>query len=106
AKALGRAREGIDEVAFMFEYFGGWATKIDGEIPPVGPDAMTLVVKEPIGVAVCITPWNYPMMMATQKVAPALAAGCTVVLKPPEPTPATAREIPTILADAGLPHRV
>ena len=57
-KPIGEAREDIDEVAFMFEYFGGWATKIDGEIPPVGPDAMTLVVKEPIGVAVCITPWN------------------------------------------------
>jgi betaine-aldehyde dehydrogenase len=105
-KPIGEAREDIDEVAFMFEYFGGWATKIDGEIPPVGPDAMTLVVKEPIGVAVCITPWNYPMMMATQKVAPALAAGCTVILKPPEQTPLTPLEIPKILEEAGLPSGV
>ncbi len=61
----------------MFEYYGGWATKIYGDIPPVGPDAMSLVVKEPVGVAAAITPWNYPMMMAVQKVAPAIAAGCT-----------------------------
>jgi betaine-aldehyde dehydrogenase len=105
-KPIGEAREDIDEVAFMFEYFGGWATKIEGEIPPVGPDAMTLVVKEPMGVAVCITPWNYPMMMAAQKVAPALAAGCTVILKPPEQTPLTPLEIPKILEEAGLPSGV
>jgi betaine-aldehyde dehydrogenase len=105
-KPIGEAREDIAEVAFMFEYFGGWATKIDGEIPPVGPDALTLVVKEPVGVAACITPWNYPMMMATQKVAPALAAGCTVILKPPEQTPLTPLEIPKILEEAGLPAGV
>ena len=105
-KPIGEAREDIAEVAFMFEYFGGWATKIDGEIPPVGPDAMTLVVKEPMGVAVCTTPWNYPMTMATQKVAPALAAGCTVILKPPEQTPLTPLEIPKILEEAGLPNGV
>ena len=105
-KPIGEAREDIAEVAFMFEYYGGWATKIDGEIPPVGPDAIILVVKEPMGVAACITPWNYPMMMATQKVAPALAAGCTIILKPPEQTPLTALEIPKIMEEAGLPTGV
>jgi acyl-CoA reductase-like NAD-dependent aldehyde dehydrogenase len=55
-KPIGEAREDIAEVAFMFEYYGGWATKIYGEIPPVGPDAMSLVVKEPMGVAAAITP--------------------------------------------------
>ncbi len=105
-KPIGEAREDIAEVAFMFEYFGGWATKIDGEIPPVGPDALTLVVKEPMGVAACITPWNYPMTMAAQKVAPAIAVGCTVVLKPPEQTPMTPLEIPKILEEAGLPAGV
>ena len=105
-KPIGEAREDIAEVAYMFEYFGGWATKIDGEIPPVGPDAMTLVVKEPTGVAACITPWNYPMTMAAQKVAPAIAVGCTVVLKPPEQTPMTPLEIPKILEEAGLPAGV
>ncbi len=105
-KPIGEAREDIAEVAFMFEYYGGWATKIYGDIPPVGPDAMSLVVKEPMGVAVAITPWNYPMMMAVQKVAPAIAAGCTQILKPAEQTPITALEIPKILEEAGLPPGV
>jgi betaine-aldehyde dehydrogenase len=105
-KTLGEAMEDIAEVAFMFEYYGGWATKVDGYIPPVGPDAMSLVVKEPMGVAVGITPWNYPMMMAVQKVAPAVAAGCTFILKPAEQTPLTALEIPKILEEAGLPTGV
>jgi len=102
-KPLAEAQEDIDEVAFMFQYFGAWATKVAGEIPPVGPDAMSLVVKEPVGVAGLITPWNYPMLMAVQKVAPALAAGCTCVLKPAEQTPLTALELPGILEEAGLP---
>jgi betaine-aldehyde dehydrogenase len=102
-KPVGEAVEDIDEVAFIFEYYAGWATKIHGEIPPVGPGAMSLVVKEPVGVAGLITPWNYPMLMAAQKVAPALAAGCTCVLKPAEQTPLTALELPGILEEAGLP---
>ena len=105
-KPIGEARDDIDEVAFMFEYFGGWATKVHGDIPPVGPDALSLVVKEPMGVAAGITPWNYPMMMAVQKIAPALAAGCTFILKPAEQTPLTALEIPSILEEAGLPTGV
>jgi acyl-CoA reductase-like NAD-dependent aldehyde dehydrogenase len=105
-KPIGEAREDIAEVAFMFEYYGGWATKVHGEIPPVGPDALSLVVKEPMGVVAAITPWNYPMMMAVQKVAPAIAAGCTVVLKPAEQTPLTALELPKILEEAGLPRGV
>ena len=105
-KPLAEAEYDIDEVAFMFEYYGGWATKIHGDIPPVGPGAMSLVVKEPVGVAAMITPWNYPMLMAVQKVAPALAAGCTAVLKPAEQTPLTALEIPKILEEAGLPPGV
>ena len=105
-KPIGEAREDINEVAFMFEYYGGWATKIHGDIPPVGPGAMSLVVKEPMGVAAAITPWNYPMMMAVQKVAPAIAAGCTLILKPAEQTPLTALEIPKILEEAGLPAGV
>src|SRR4051794_34096183 len=105
-KPIGEAREDVDEAAFMFEYYGGWATKVAGEIPPVGPDAMSLVVKEPVGVAGCITPWNYPLVMASQKVAPALAAGCTVVLKPAEQTPMTALELPGLLEEAGVPAGV
>src|SRR5918994_7807164 len=102
-KPIGDAREDLDEVAFMFEYFGGWATKIAGDVQHLSPEAMFMVWKEPMGVAAGITPWNYPMMMATQKLAPALAAGCTFVLKPPEQTPLTCLELPKILEEAGLP---
>ncbi len=105
-KPIGEAMEDIAEVAFMFEYYGGWATKVEGDVIPLGADAVSFVVKEPVGVAAAITPWNYPMMMAVQKVAPALAAGCTVVLKPAEQTPLTALELPKILEEAGLPAGV
>jgi acyl-CoA reductase-like NAD-dependent aldehyde dehydrogenase len=105
-KPIAEARDDIAEVAFMFEYYGGWATKIHGDVPPVGPEAMSLVLKEPVGVAAGITPWNYPMMQAVQKIAPALAAGCTFILKPPEQTPLTCLEIPKILEEAGLPAGV
>ncbi len=105
-KPIADARTDIDEVAFMFEYYAGWATKITGDIPPVGPDAMSLIVKEPVGVCGLIVPWNYPMLMAAQKVAPALAAGCTVVLKPAEQTPLTALRMAAIAEAAGLPAGV
>ena len=105
-KPIGEAREDIAEVAFMLEYYGGWATKIAGESQHLDADAMFMVWKEPVGVAVGITPWNYPMMMATQKVAPAIAAGCTFILKPPEQTPLTCLELPKILEEAGLPTGV
>jgi acyl-CoA reductase-like NAD-dependent aldehyde dehydrogenase len=105
-KPIGEAREDIAEVAFMFEYYGGWATKIAGESQHMDADAMFMIWKEPVGVAVGITPWNYPMMMATQKVAPAIAAGCTFILKPPEQTPLTCLELPKILEEAGLPTGV
>jgi betaine-aldehyde dehydrogenase len=105
-KPIGEAREDIAEVAFMFEYYGGWATKIEGDAQHLDRDAMFMVWKEPVGVAVGITPWNYPMMMATQKVAPAIAAGCTFILKPPEQTPLTCLELPKILEEAGLPTGV
>ncbi|HEY3484168.1 MAG TPA: aldehyde dehydrogenase family protein [Ilumatobacteraceae bacterium] len=105
-KRLADAVADIDEVAFMLEYYGGWATKIMGDIPPVGPNAMSLVVREPVGVCGLIVPWNYPMLMAAQKVAPALATGCTVVLKPAEQTPLTALRLAAIAEEAGLPPGV
>jgi betaine-aldehyde dehydrogenase len=105
-KPIAEAREDVAEVAFMFEYFGGWATKIEGDVQQLSPDAMFMVWKEPMGVAVGITPWNYPLMMATQKLAPALAAGCTFILKPPEQTPLTCLQLPAILEEAGLPRGV
>ncbi len=105
-KPIGDAREDINEVAFMFEYYGGWATKIDGDVHHLSRDAMFMVWKEPMGVAVGITPWNYPMMMASQKAAAALSVGCTFILKPPEQTPLTCLELPKILEEAGLPAGV
>ncbi|MEY2959700.1 MAG: hypothetical protein RLZZ01_2268 [Actinomycetota bacterium] len=105
-KPIADARADIDEVAFMFEYYAGWATKISGDVPPVGPGALSLVVKEPVGVCGLIVPWNYPMLMAAQKVAPALATGCTVVLKPAEQTPLTALRLAEIAAEAGVPAGV
>jgi acyl-CoA reductase-like NAD-dependent aldehyde dehydrogenase len=105
-KPLADALFDIEEVAFQLDYYAGWATKMMGDIPPVGPDAMSLIVREPVGVCALIVPWNYPMLMATQKVAPALAAGCTVVLKPAEQAPLTALELARIGAEAGLPPGV
>jgi acyl-CoA reductase-like NAD-dependent aldehyde dehydrogenase len=105
-KPIEEARGDIEDVAFMFEYYGGWATKVHGDVPPVGPQELSLVLKEPVGVAAGITPWNYPMLMAAQKAAPALAAGCTFILKPPEQTPLTCLELPRILEEAGLPPGV
>lgn len=105
-KPLDDAYWDIDEAAYMFEYYGGWATKVMGSIPPVGPEAMSLVIKEPVGVAALITPWNYPILMASQKVAPALAAGCTVILKPAEQTPLTALELARLIDEAGAPPGV
>jgi acyl-CoA reductase-like NAD-dependent aldehyde dehydrogenase len=105
-KPLGDAAWDVDEAAYMFEYYAGWATKVMGSIPPVGPEAMSLVIKEPVGVAALITPWNYPILMASQKIAPALAAGCTTILKPAEQTPLTAIELARILHEAGAPPGV
>ena len=102
-KPLEDALWDVDEAAYMFEYYAGWTTKVMGSVPPVGPDALSIVLKEPVGVAALITPWNYPILMASQKVAPALAAGCTAILKPAEQTPLTALELAVALEQAGLP---
>jgi phenylacetaldehyde dehydrogenase len=91
-------------------YMAGWATKISGEhIEPSGFPTGTLhayVRREPIGVAVQIVPWNFPLMMAVQKIAPALAAGCTVILKPAEQTSLTALRLADLVAEAGFPAGV
>ena len=105
-KPIADARGDVEEVAFLLEYYAGWATKLSGEIPPVGPNAMSLVVREPVGVCGLIVPWNYPMLMATQKLAPALAMGNTVILKPAEQTPLTALELARIAEEAGFPAGV
>ena len=96
----------IADVATCFEYYGGLATKIHGDVVPVPDNALSLALREPIGVAGQIIPWNYPLLMAAWKLAPAICAGCTMVLKPAEQTPLTVLELARHLEDAGLPPGV
>lgn len=105
-KPIVEAEFDINDVATCFEYYGGLATKILGYVNPVPDNAVSLALKEPIGVAAQIIPWNYPLLMAAWKLAPALAAGCTCVLKPAEQTPITALEMASWLTDVGLPPGV
>src|SRR5215475_9902921 len=96
----------LNDVATCFEYYGGLATKLHGEVLNVPDNAVSMAIKEPIGVAGQIIPWNYPLLMAAWKLAPALAAGCTCVLKPAEQTPLTALEFAQWFAEVGLPPGV
>ena len=105
-KPIGEALLDIEDCSVVLEYYGGLAGKVDGSLPPAGPDGLTLVVREPVGVVAAIIPWNYPMCLAVEKLAPAMAAGCVVILKPAEQTPLTALELPAIFEEAGLPEGV
>jgi betaine-aldehyde dehydrogenase len=105
-KPIAEAEADVADAAYCFEYYGGLATKIRGDVLPLPDDAMALALKEPVGVAGQIVPWNYPLMMASQKIAPALAAGCTVVLKPAEQTPLSILELARVFTPAGLPPGV
>ncbi|PYU50824.1 MAG: aldehyde dehydrogenase [Acidobacteria bacterium] len=105
-KPIVEAEFDINDTATCFEYYGGLATKVLGYVNPVPDNAMSLTLKEPIGVAGQIIPWNYPLLMAAWKLAPALAAGCTCILKPAEQTPLTALEMAKWFADVGLPPGV
>ena len=96
----------IADVATCFEYYGGLATKITGDVVPVPENAMSLALREPIGVCGQIIPWNYPLLMAAWKLAPAICAGCTMVLKPAEQTPLTVLELAKHLDACGLPPGV
>ncbi|HXY52360.1 MAG TPA: aldehyde dehydrogenase family protein [Terriglobales bacterium] len=105
-KPIVEAEFDINDTATCFEYYGGLATKILGFVNPVPDNAVSLTLKEPIGVAGQIIPWNYPLLMAAWKLAPALAAGCTCILKPAEQTPLTALEFARWFEQAGLPKGV
>ncbi len=105
-KPIVEAEYDIADVATCFEYYGGLATKIHGDVLSVPDNAMTLALREPIGVAGQIIPWNYPLLMATWKLAPAICAGCSVVLKPAEQTPLTVLELASSFEEAGLPPGV
>ncbi len=90
-----------------FRYFSGWATKLSGETIPVSvPGFLNYTVREPIGVVGLIIPWNFPVMFAAVKLAPALCAGCTVVLKPAEQTPLSALRLGELIQEAGFPDGV
>jgi len=90
----------------QFQYFAGWTTKIVGQNIPVSGQYLNYTRHEPVGVVGQIIPWNFPLMMAAWKIAPALATGCTVVLKPAEQTPLSALYLAKLAAEAGFPEGV
>jgi aldehyde dehydrogenase (NAD+) len=90
-------------VAEVFRYYAGWATKIHGETVPVRGPFLHYTLREPVGVVAAIVPWNFPLLLASWKVAPALAAGNTVVLKPAPWTPLSALRLASLAQEAGLP---
>lgn len=96
----------LPQVVENLEYFAGWATKIEGETIPVPGRMFNYTLREPVGVCGQIIPWNFPLLMAAWKLAPALAAGNTVVLKPAEQTPVTAMELGQLIQEAGFPDGV
>jgi phenylacetaldehyde dehydrogenase len=93
----------------MFRYMAGWATKIEGNTIPIsafGAKYLAYTLREPVGVVGQIIPWNFPLMMASWKLGPALAAGCCVVLKPAEQTPLSALRLGELIQEAGIPDGV
>jgi len=106
-KPLFEARGEVAYGASFIEFFAEEAKRVYGEtIPSPRKDARVLVIKQPLGVVAAITPWNFPLAMITRKVAPAIAVGCTVVLKPAPDTPLTALALMQLAAEAGLPAGV
>jgi succinate-semialdehyde dehydrogenase/glutarate-semialdehyde dehydrogenase len=103
-KSLADARNEVVYAAEFFRWFSEEAVRAGGEVQtsPSGANRI-LVLRQPIGVSVLVTPWNFPAAMATRKIAPALAAGCTTILKPASETPLTALAIGAILIEAGVP---
>ncbi len=103
-KPLKAARNEVQYGADFLLWYAEEAKRVYGDtIPAPRPDQRFIVLKQPVGVVGAITPWNYPVSMITRKVAPALAAGCTIVLKPAEDTPLCAIEVFKVLHDAGIP---
>src|SRR3984957_20791827 len=105
-KPIVEAEYDIGDVATCFEYYGGLANKVNGSVMPVPANALSFTLRDPVGVAGQIIPWNYPLLMAAWKLAPAIAAGCACVLKPAEQTPLTALEFAHWLEEVGLPPGV
>ena len=103
-KTLVESRLDIDDVVAVFRYYAGLAGHDAGRLVDVGrPEVVSRVVREPVGVCALITPWNYPLLQISWKLAPALAAGCTVVVKPSEVTPLSTVRLVALLEEAGVP---
>jgi acyl-CoA reductase-like NAD-dependent aldehyde dehydrogenase len=102
-KPIGDARWEVEAAAATFEYYAGAANKLAGEVAPVQEPGLDVVLREPVGVCVLIVPWNFPLLIASWKVAPALACGNPIVLKPASYTPLTALLLGRALLDAGVP---
>src|SRR6266849_6634844 len=96
----------IPAAAECFEYYGGWADKIHGETIPVNGKYLTYTLREPLGVVAAIVPWNFPLLLTAWKVAPALACGNTVIIKPATQTPLTALALADVAREVGLPPGV
>ncbi|MEO8071100.1 MAG: NAD-dependent succinate-semialdehyde dehydrogenase [Acidobacteriota bacterium] len=106
-KPLAESRAEVSYAASFLEWFGEQAKRIDGDvIPGHGRDKRIIVIKQPVGVVACITPWNFPLAMITRKAGPAIAAGCTVVLKPASQTPFSALALAVLAEQAGVPPGV
>ncbi len=106
-KPLAESRGEIVYAASFLEWFAEEARRVDGQIVPSNsPDKRIMVMKRPVGVTAAITPWNFPSAMITRKLGPALAAGCTMVIKPSELTPLSALELAKIFEEVGLPKGV
>jgi acyl-CoA reductase-like NAD-dependent aldehyde dehydrogenase len=105
-KPIRDARDEIALVAAVLEYWGGAANKIFGETIPVQDVGLEVTLREPVGVCALITPWNFPLVIASWKIAPALACGNTVVVKPAQLTPLSVLTLADILTEAGLPPGV
>ena len=96
----------IPAAAECFEYYGGWSDKVMGETIPVKGNHLTYTLREPVGVVAAIVPWNFPLLLAAWKIAPALACGNTVIVKPASQTPLTALALGEIAIEVGLPAGV
>ncbi len=105
-KLLEESLVDMNDAAHTFDYYAGAAVGLKGETLEVPGETMSMVVREPVGVTVGITPWNYPMLMAAWKVAPSLAAGNVMILKPATVSPLTSLELARIFAEVGLPKGV
>ena len=105
-KTIANSLNEVDSAANVFEYYAGAMDKFFGDTIPMGAGVLDFTLREPIGVVAAITPWNFPFLAAAWKVAPALAAGCTVILKPASYTPLTALMLGEVALAAGLPAGV